>query len=176
MNNFECDDKWQKEIRNRILKPWYKNISHEGRFIFCDKGKLASLLQKELAIDTIVQLKNSGVLGIEEKIVNWPGFEYTSYTLETWSCTNPGKERKGWMYYASCDYLFYCFVQEDNKSMWVHSIPFQKLQDWFFGDDKFKQYRQFRTDQFNHTETRIVPIRDVWVAIPDCKSIFVKEQ
>jgi len=173
MNEFIKCDNWQKEIRDRILKPWYKKISHEERFIFCDKGNLATILQKEMAIDTIIQLKNNGILAIEEKIVKWPGYKYQNYTLETWSCTNTGMEHKGWMYYATCDYLFYCFLQEDNESLVVHSIPFKELQQWFFKDNKFESYYAFRTEQINHTETRIVPIVDVWDAIPKCKLAYI---
>ena len=103
MNEFIQDNSWQIKIRNRILEPYYESISHNKRFIFVDKGKLAEKLQREMAIDTIIQLKNNGVLGIEEKIVRWPGYKYQNYTLEIMSCTMPGHEKKGWMYYATCD-------------------------------------------------------------------------
>lgn len=175
MNEFMRDDNWQREIRNKVLKPYYERISQDSRFVFCDKGKLATKLQREMAIDTIIQLKNNGILSIEEKIVKWPGYKYQYYTLETWSCTNPGMERKGWMYYATCDYLLYCFVQEDESSLDVHAIPFPELQKWFFENDRYKNYHAFRTDQMNHTETRLVPISEVWDAIPECKSIYVSE-
>jgi hypothetical protein len=174
MNKFERDDSWQKKIRDRILEPYYASISHNKRFVFVDKGKLADKIQKEMAIDTIIQLKNNGVLGIEEKIVRWPGYEYQNYTLEIMSCTTPGHEKKGWMYYATCDYLFYCFVQEGENSLYIHIIPFDKLKTWFFENDRFKNYKSFFTKQINRTETKIVPIRDVWNAIPECRKILVK--
>lgn len=175
MNNFINDDSWQKQIRNKILEPYYKRISHNERFVFVDKGKLADKLQREMAIDTIIQLRNNGVLSIEEKIVRWPGYKYQSYTLETWSCTVEGREKKGWMYYATCDYLLYCFVQEDGSSLSVHAIPFPKLQSWFFDNDRFEKYRSFVTEQINKTETKIVPIKDVWDSISGCKEIYVTE-
>ena len=90
MNEFIQDNSWQIKIRNRILEPYYESISHNKRFIFVDKGKLAEKLQREMAIDTIIQLKNNRVLGIEEKIVRWPGYKYQNYTLEIMSCTMPG--------------------------------------------------------------------------------------
>lgn len=176
MNRFIEDDNWQKKIRNRILEPYYEKISYKKRFVFVDKGKLADKLQRNMAIDTIIQLKNNGILGIEEKIVRWPGYEYQNYALEIMSCTVPGREKKGWMYYATCDYLFYCFVQEDEASVSIHVIPFDKLKAWFFENARFTKYRSFFTDQINRTETKIVPIRDVWDAIPECKAIFVKEE
>jgi hypothetical protein len=175
MNKFIKDDSWQKKIRNKILQPYYKKISYNQRFVFVDKGILADKLQREMAIDTIIQLKNNGILGIEEKIVRWPGYEYQNYTLETWSCTVAGLEKQGWMYYATCDYLFYCFVQNGDDSLYIHVIPFSKLQNWFFEHNRFENYRSFITDQVNKTETKIVPIKDVWDAIPECKSIYVTQ-
>lgn len=173
MNNFTTDDNWQREVRNNILAPYYKSVSHESRFVFLDKGKLADKLQREFAIDTIIQGKNNAVFGIEEKIVRWPGYTYSAYTLEIMSCSVPGRERKGWMYTATCDFLFYCFVQADGKSIVAHMIPFQKLQKWFFENERYQAYRSNFTDQINKTETKIVPIKDVWQAIPECKKRFI---
>lgn len=173
MNEFIQDNSWQIKIRNKILEPYYESISHNKRFVFVDKGKLAEKLQREMAIDTIIQLKNNGVLGIEEKIVRWPGYKYQNYTLEIMSCTMPGHEKKGWMYYATCDYLFYCFVQENEQSLYIHAIPFAELKAWFFENERFKSYRSSFTKQVNRTETKLVPIKDVWGAVTGCKEIFV---
>jgi len=175
MNNFYADDNWQRQVRNRTLAPYYKNISNDGRFVFLDKGKLATRLQREFAIDTVLQGKGNSVFGIEEKIVRWPGYKYTAYTLETMSCTVTGHEKKGWMHYSTCDYLLYCFVQADSKSIIAHLIPFPKLQTWFFEEDKYLAYRSNITDQNNHTETKIVPIKDVWSAIQECKELHISE-
>ncbi|HPZ75280.1 MAG TPA: hypothetical protein PK723_05680 [Candidatus Pacearchaeota archaeon] len=172
MNKFIEDNNWQKEIRNSILEPFYQKISYKNRFIFVDKGKLATKLQREMSIDTIIQLKNNGILGIEEKIVRWPGYNYKSYTLEIMSCTQPGFEKQGWMYYALCDYLFYCFVQEDGKSVIIHILPFTNLKDWFFEDDRFKNYRSSISNQFNKTEVKIVPIADVLRDVSNCQVIL----
>lgn len=175
MNNFYADDNWQRQVRNRTLAPYYKNISHDGRFVFLDKGKLATRLQREFAIDTIIQGKGNSVVGIEEKIVRWPGYSYSAYTLEVMSCTVPGREKKGWMYYSTCDYLLYCFVQSDLVSINAHLIPFKKLQDWFFDGDRYTYYRSSFTEQINRTETKIVPIDDVWNAIPECRELHITE-
>lgn len=176
MNEFIRDDNWQRIQRNKILKPYYKKICDEGRFVFLDKGKLADRLQREEAIDTVLQTRNNGVLGIEEKLVRYPGYKYTAYTLETMSCTVQGREKEGWMYYSTCDYLLYGFIQEDSSCIDAHLIPFPKLQTWFFEDNRYLSYRPFITDQINHTETRVVPIKDVWAAIPDCKEVFIREE
>lgn len=175
MNAFYVDDNWQREVRNKTLAPYYRNISNEGRFVFLDKGELSTRLQREFAIDTIIQGKGNSVVGIEEKIVRWPGYKYTAYTLETMSCTVPGREKKGWMHYSTCDYLLYCFVQSDSISMKAHLIPFQKLQRWFFEEDRYTTYRSNITNQINRTETKIVPIDDVWTAIPECKELHITE-
>lgn len=175
MNNFYVDDSWQRQIRNKALAPYYKNISDEGRFVFLDKGKLATRLQREFAIDTILQGKGNSVFGIEEKIVRWPGYSYKAYTLETMSCTVPGREKRGWMHYSTCDYLLYCFVQADSTSIIAHLIPFPKLQTWFFENDRYETYKSSFTNQINRTETKIVPIEDVWSAIPECKELHISE-
>lgn len=175
MNEFVRDDRWQRIKRDNLLQPYYRNICEDGRFVFLDKGKLADRIQREEAIDTILQLRNNGVLGIEEKLVRWPGYKYLSYTFETKSCTVEGREKQGWMYYSTCDYLLYGFVQEDNASIVAHLIPFPKLKAWFFEDNRYLGYRAFVTDQLNHTETRVVPIADVWGAIPGCKEVIITE-
>lgn len=176
MNNFYLDDQWQRQLRDKTLAPYYRNICKDGRFVFLDKGKLATKLQREFAIDTILQGKRNSVFGIEEKIVRWPGYEYTAYTFETMSCTVSGHEKKGWMYYSTCDYLLYCFVQSDFSSMIAHLIPFQKLQAWFFENDRYLNYKSSFTNQINRTETKIVPFADVWNAIPECKKLQISEE
>jgi hypothetical protein len=161
MSEFFIDDRWQKGIRERILKPLYQKAGCEGRFVFADKGKLADILQKELAVDTILQKSGNSILAIEEKIIRWPGYPYTAFALETWSCTVPGRERQGWMYTAKCDLLFYCFVQENGTDIIGYAIPFSALQKWFFENNRFEKYTKTVTAQINHTECRIVPIADV---------------
>lgn len=166
MNDFINDDAWQKDFRNRVLKPFYKQHSFESRFVFADKGKLADKLQREMAVDTVLQREQNALVSLEEKIVRWKGKVYTAFTLETWSCTTEGREKKGWMYTAQCDYLFYCFVQEGEKSCIAHLIPFTKLRDWFFDNDRYLKFPKHKTEQINQTECRIVDIELVKKAIP----------
>jgi len=172
MNQFQIDDKKQKEYRNKLLKPFYLIKSHEGRFVFVDKGKLADILQKEYAVDTIMQINHELVKSIEEKIVNWPGYKYTNYALEIMSCTVPGREKQGWMHYGKCDILLYCFLQE-NETIEAHAIPFNKLQDWFFNNDNYTKYKSTITEQINHTECKLVPVKDVFNNVPGCKIIII---
>lgn len=173
MNDFTLDNNWQQVVRNQTLAPYYQRSSLSGRFVFADKGKLADILQREMSVDTIMTKKDGALLGIEEKIVRWPGYTYTAFTLETMSCTNEGHERKGWMHTAKCDILLYCFVQANGTDIIAYAIPFEPLQQWFFGDDRFEKYRKFVTTQYNHTETRIVPIADVTEGVLGTKRIAI---
>jgi hypothetical protein len=173
MSEFAIDDRWQKGIRERILKPFYKKNAHEERFIFVDKGKLADVLQKEFAVDTILQKSDNRVLAIEEKIIRWPGYTYTAFTLEIMSCTVPGRERQGWMYTAKCDLLLYCFIQENSNDAIIYVIPFVELQNWFFENGRFCQYTSTITKQINHTECKVVPIADVLIGVPSTKKIVL---
>lgn len=168
MNIFEKDDSFQRDIRNKLLKPFYQEKTHESRFVFCDKGKLADILQRELSVDTIMQLPENRIYGVEEKIVRWPGYNYDRYTLEIMSCTVPGREKQGWMHYSKADLLLYCFVQKDG-SLEAHAIPFQKLKKWFFENDNYKKYTSTLTNQINKTECKKVPIADVFKFVHGCK-------
>lgn len=172
MNEFIRDNERQKIYRDKLLKPFYKNKGFENRFVFVDKGKLADILQKEFAVDTILQINDNAIKGIEEKIVNWPGYKYIYYTLETMSCTVPGREKQGWMHYGKCDILLYCFIQED-ETIEAHAIPFNKLQTWFFKNDNYKKYKSTITEQINHTECKLVPIKDVFNNVAGCKIINI---
>jgi len=173
MSDFITDDEWQKSIRDRLLKPFYETYSFEHRFVFADKGKLATTLQREIAVDTVAQKKENELVGVEEKIVRWPGYSYINFTLETMSCTTPGREKQGWMYTAQCDYLFYCFLQDGDNRVILYSIPFEKLKAWFFENNHYSQYKITVTKQINHTECRKVPIRDVMTAIPETKRFVI---
>src|ERR1044071_1908301 len=103
MSDFRRDDAWQKGMRDRILAPsFYKEYAVEGRYVFIDKGRLASTFQRRFAVDTILQGKDGQACCIEEKIVRWPERRkpYDAFTLETRSCTVPGHESPGWMEYG----------------------------------------------------------------------------
>ena len=175
MNVFQKDNTWQLRMRDRLLAPFYSKKSKDGRFVFADKGVFSDMIQREMAIDTLMQIKENGIVAIEEKMVRWPGYEYKSYTLEINTCTVPGRERKGWMYYSKCDVLLYCFVQENNIEILAHALPFRKLHEWFFSNEHYKTYRSTITDQINKTECKIVPIAAVWNNIHGCKKFHISE-
>jgi hypothetical protein len=165
MNDFERDNAWQRRIRDEILAPsFYGQFALEGRYVFIDKGRLATILQQRYAVDTIVQARDGAALCIEEKIVRWPGYRYAAFALETHSCTVPGRESSGWMIYGEADFLLYCFqIECGDLDCWL--IDFPKLQAWFWPrETTFPPFRMSET--INKTAGRIVPIKDVHCAVP----------
>jgi hypothetical protein len=164
VNAFHIDNDWQRKVRDSVLAPgFYGSYAVEGRYVFIDKGRLATILQKRFAVDTMVQGKDGAALCIEEKLVRWPGYEYSAYALETYSCTKPGHESWGWMEYGQADYLLYGFMRP--TTLEVHLIDFPKLQEWFWAKvDDFAPFGPLPT--FNGTEGKVVPIRDVKASVP----------
>lgn len=167
MNQFNRDDRWQRECRDQFLKPFYSWLS-SGRFVFLDRGPLVKELQTQMHVDTFLQDCDGYLIGIDEKLVRWPGYEYTHYTLETQSCTVPGRLSKGWMYSSKCDLLVYCFQRPNDRCV-VHTIPFKNLQTWFFESSRFSRYERWVSDQINRTECYKVPIADVFASVPNCR-------
>jgi hypothetical protein len=173
MNVFLRDDQWQRQIRDKILAPYfYGEYAIDGRYVFIDKGKLATRLQREYAVDTILQGKNGDAICIEEKIVRWPGANrgrlrengYSAFTLETMTCTVPGRERKGWMEYGEADYLLYCFCNREETALNCYLIDFPALKDWFW--PRIDTWSVTTTEQLNRSECRIVPIAEVEDSVP----------
>ncbi len=156
MNDFRRDDAGQKAVRDAVLAPGlYGPYSREGRYVFIDKGRLATILQKRFAVDTIMQRRDGSATCIEEKIVRWPGYRYKAITLETQSCTTPGRESDGWMVYGEADWLNYAMCQEDG-SVVCHIIDFQALKRAFW--PAVEAFKETVTDQINKTACRKVPL------------------
>lgn len=159
MNQFERDLAMQCEVRDALLKPrFYGDFSVEGRFVFLDRGPLATLLQKRCAADTVAQGHNGAALFIEEKIVRWPGYVYRCFCLETDSCTKPGHESPGWMRYARADFLLYCFMRPDHLRWFL--IDFPALKRWFeIYETTLKTFGPL--PQFNGTAGRLASIEQI---------------
>lgn len=164
MSRWQFDDAQQRRVRDLVIGPAiYAPYSLDGRYVYVQKGsgaggRLVSLLQKRLMVDTLVQSRNGGMYAIEEKIVRWPGFEYPSITLETMSCTIAGHESDGWMRYGKADFLNYAMCQA-NGDVVVYLIDFAKLQSAFW--PAVANFRETVTTQSNQTACRIVPLK--WV-------------
>lgn len=168
------DNQWQREIRDRILAPnLYGKYSVGGRYVFLDRGGMASLLQKRHAVDTIMQRGAGEAVCIEEKLTRWKGRAYSNFFLETKSCTVPGHESDGWMVYGSADLLLYGFVQEGECSVLCYLIDFQQLKQWFW--PRHETYpRYVMPNTTNHTEGRLVPIEDVRNSPVSCKRFSIR--
>jgi hypothetical protein len=163
---FDTDNAWQREIRDRLLAPFYRGHSLEGRYVFVDKGRLASELQRRFAVDTILQGRDGEAICIEEKLTRPPAGRgpFTNFFLETDSCTNPGSEAPGWMRYGRADYLLYGFVAPGFASLLAYLIDFPGLRAWFDRVEfKYQTFTMPKTP--NHTRGRLVPIADVRAAV-----------
>lgn len=159
-SDFRRDDDWQRKMRDAVLAPeLYGKYSRDGRYVFIDKGRCATLIQKRFAVDTIVQGRRGDAICIEEKIVRWPGYAYTAVCLETHSCTVPGHESDGWMKYGEADYLLYCCAQaNDDLDCWL--MEFQPLKQWFWScADEFPDFQMANT--LNRTKGKKVPIQRI---------------
>lgn len=178
MNVFERDNTWQRGLRDAILAPhFYGKYAVDGRYVCIDKGKLATCLQKQFAVDTIMQGRDGAAVCIEEKIVRWPAARnepYTAFTLETMSCTVDGRESPGWMKYGRADYLLYCFADSSDTRLQCYLMDFRKLQDWFWPiADTFPKTV---TKQINKTECRVVQIHAVLASVPTWVRAFPSQE
>lgn len=161
-HNFIDDAAWSVSMRDRYLVRLYQQYSLDGRYVFVDKSRCSTIMQKRLAVDTILQAKQGGSLCIEEKIERWPGYVRPNFALETDSCTVPGHEKQGWMHYARADYLLYAFEMEQG-GLDVYLIDFPALREWFW--PIHERYESHTMDTLNRTQFRKVPIADVARAV-----------
>lgn len=168
-DNFIEASAYSRLMRDTFLAPFfYGKYALDGRYVFIDKSACSTILQKELAVDTIMQVKDGGSLCIEEKIEQWPGYKRENFALETDSCTVVGRERKGWMQYAQADYLLYAFAYPEDSGLDVYFIDFPKLRDWFWKMPS-RYPAHVMTETINHTRFEKVPIIDVRRAVPSSR-------
>lgn len=169
MNDFATDNAWQRGVRDRTLGPnFYGKYAVDGRYVVIDKGALATQLQREYAVDTVMQGRAGAAIFVEEKIVRWKERHYTAFALETMSCTVPGHEKEGWMCYGRADYLLYAFQQENcDLDCWL--IDFPKLKEWFWPLER--TFPTFRMRKRNRSAGRVVPIDDVKAAVPTWRKL-----
>lgn len=167
VTDFAADLAYTRMMRDRFLAPYfYRKYSLDGRYVFIDKSACSTILQKEMAVDTIFQAAKDGAsLCIEEKIERWPGHKRSNFALETDSCTVKGKERQGWMHYAKADYLLYAFAYEGDTGLDVYLVDFPKLRAWFWNiPQRYPAHVMEHT--LNHTRFEKVPIADVMRFVP----------
>jgi len=165
-HEFNRQDKFQIERRDRYLIPFYKiRYAFEGRYVFMEKfnenGKRSVI---ETQYDTVVQQRH-GFEYIEEKISSWSDKigKRDLFMLETDSCTNPGHKSLGWMHNTKPHKLLYAFEMKEG-GLDIYVIDFQKLKDWFW--PIHTKYDVWEQPGFNRTQCRKVPINDVVGIIP----------
>jgi hypothetical protein len=164
VNDFREDNEWQRRLRDEILAPgFYGKFAVDGRYVVIDKGVLATQLQRDYAVDTVAQGRNGAAIFIEEKIVRWKGRSYSAFALETKSCTLPGIEKPGWMFYGRADFLLYAF-QQANGDLICWLIDFPKLQEWFWPLET--SFPTFQMSERNRSSGRVVPIEAVRAGVP----------
>lgn len=145
MNDFLDDDKFQREQRDKYLLPlFYKK--RFNNFVFCDGFDH----EQRRGIDTIVRIGNLRWT-IDEKIVRK---RYTAFALETKSCTLPGHEKPGWMFYGEADRLLYCFSITNGLECFI--VDFPKLQTWFWMHEK--TFPPFQMETRNRSFGRVVEV------------------
>ena len=171
--DFDAAREYSRMMRDTFLIHFYKKYSFDGRYVFIDKSTCSTLMQKELAVDTVAQWSNRGSICIEEKIEQWPGYKRVNFALETDSCTNRGRERKGWMHYAKADYLLYAFAYEGDTGLDTYLIDFPKLQEWFWSLPI--RYSHYTMPTINRTRFEKVPINDVVKAVPTWRYIITND-
>jgi hypothetical protein len=159
---FTLANEWQRTLRDRYLTHFYQKYSLNGRYVFMDKSACSTVLQRELAVDTVFQSPRNGAsFCIEEKIDSHS--DSLNFALETDSCTVPDRYKKGWMHYAQADYLLYAFERENGLD--VYLIDFPKLKEWFW--KVYTRYHYYVVpDTINHTGVRLVTIAHVERNVP----------
>ena len=171
-NAFRRDDAWQKDVRDRVLLGFYGKYALNGRYVFIDKSECSVLIQKRLAVDTMLQGRNGSVC-VEEKIVRYKGKVLERFFLETESNTNPGWESEGWMKYGEADYLLYCF-EKPNGHLDCYLIEFPALKQWFWPRaDGYHAHTMPNT--INNSRGRLVPTIDVAEAVKTVRFLASEE-
>ena len=154
------DDRWQRAIKGRLLAPTFDAMRLAG---VIEDWRPTELSEQVLG-DTFLKMIGGDVTSIEEKIVRWPGYEYTAITLETMSCTVPGRERAGWMVTSRSRWLLHVRVSEDELSAYCDVISFRPLRNWFAEQDH-KLWPLWESKQINRTHCRIVPLLEIREAV-----------
>lgn len=157
MNAFDKAREVEEESM-RILTPFLKKISLDGRFVLTTKGRLAKELQKTVG-DALFNNQKGELRAIEIKAERENA--WGNFFLETWS--NKHRETPGWLHTLNTDLLFYHFIASDE----LYVMDFQKLKNWLLPKNilAYPEKRQTKYDQLNDTWGRCVPIKSVQYSI-----------
>jgi len=158
-------DEWQRGLRNRILEPgFYRRFYSNFVFLDGDDGCVREI-QNRIKVDTLATNAAQRAIGVEEKIVRWPGYAYEAFALETVGCDLPGLERPGWMVASLADYLLFCFASEDENALDCYLMNFPALREWFMPlAETFPMFLP-KEGARSRSQGRIVPIKRVEAAV-----------
>lgn len=171
MNEFKRDDEWQQRLATRFLDPFYrKNGWHITRY---PSGHPMQRMHVDVTLT-----KNGEERRIDEKIMRGlrKGGAAEKVNLETWSCSVPGIEKRGWCHPEEANrstHLFACHAEEVSEispDSWKRVtfldciyIPFPPLRQWFWEQGE-ERWERFVSEQLNHSIARKVPIEDIVAA------------
>jgi hypothetical protein len=171
MKEFDRDHAWQMPLACKFLDPHYRSNGFEiERYDFdhpMQKRHVDVTLRKEAIFhnvdEKIYRRRRDGRAG--EKV-----------SVETWSCSVVGRERRGWIWPGETNdasVLLVCFSDDPgfDDGAWRRVtqldclwIPFAPLRDWFWaiGEDNFELQDNL---QSNHSISRKVPIAQIIAAL-----------
>ncbi len=154
-----------------ILKPYFAEVTDDGRWVLTDKGQLSAQIQQ--AHGDVVMQKNGEMVFVEVKAEE--GNYHGNFFIEEWS--NRSRYNPGWLLKLDTDFLFYHFIEDDE----LYIFDFRALQYWAFCKPskltghagRLYDYRsalQGKYDQRNDTWGRLVPIVVLVQEVP-CKLV-----
>jgi hypothetical protein len=175
IDDFNRDDReWQLPIALRLLDPVYRLRGwHVTRY----DGRHE---MQKLHVD--VTLERDGVsINIDEKILRRrrDGRAPVAVSCETWTCSVPGHERRGWLWHEEkrkTDIILICYadalVADDVYHLDCLWIPCPALVTWFWeqGEDRWPENV---SQQSNRSISRKVPIDAIKEAIPGFKRFHI---
>lgn len=168
MNGFDAARMVEAEGMVR-LRPYLREMSHEGRFVLTSKGTLSKRLQESVG-DVLLADGPDTCWSVEIKTER----EYTgNLFIETWSNRNLADRKShaergsnvGWIYKMVADRLF-CFFLDTGHLI---DIDLFSLQQWAFCKQRlwaFREAGQGRYRQKNDTYGRLVPIATLRAELP----------
>jgi len=172
LNELELDDLWQRSVFDRLLEPVLRQSAYRNQIVFADiKNPVAAMMQRLAHVDAIVQLPD-GTMSLEIKLVRYPRYpdgtpsfnHWRDFFLETWSCTVPGHESRGWLITSQADYLLWGQVSLNEDSVNCWPIPFARLRRWVGRHKRELPERQVPNrinDRELWTRGRLAPIAKV---------------
>jgi hypothetical protein len=131
MNEFEYQLQRSRAARDRLLEPFYRTHSRDGKVVFVDgNDPIAKIIQRNLHGDTLLNRRSTGdMLSIEEKI-RFRMYR-DDFLIETNSCTVERYESLGWWYVTQALIVLYCLIHDDGNGLTCFPIPMPLARPWF---------------------------------------------